>query len=253
MGVLLKIVRHIPTSYDDVSGREESEMRRATLRYLLSMILITGLVLLAACGNGGGQEPSDREGESAEEPLEDDIVDIPEVVVPVGEAFTFTLKFQRVGHATSQGTNMMVEEQAEIQVVGTEDLLEGRGIGTVEFMPNIGDPCPMTCTSDMKYEIKGYFERAPACNLTLKVYPEPVPGECKLGCPSPIDVIPYPGGIYDAIVDEVTFEGHEIGLQEVSKDTVVLDKQLGNTQWTNQYEIKYFVGNPSSMGCEFDF
>lgn len=172
--------------------------------------------------------------------------------MPVGDAFTFTLTIHRVGHGTSQGSKMMIEERADIEVMGNLDLLHGFGTGPAHLIPIIGDPCNMECLFEMEFDVKGYFKPQPECSLVIKVHPNPTPGECTTEC-GPLNVIPYAGGIYDALVDEVIFEGHEIGMEKVAQSKVVLDKLLGNTQWTNQFEIKYFVGDPSSIGCVFDF
>lgn len=228
-------------------------MKREILRYTLSITLLTGLVLLAACGGGVDTERSESEREIPEEPAEgEDIEDLPEVVVPVGDAYTFVLTIHKVGHSTSQGENMVIEEQADIVVVGNLDLLHGIGKGPAHFSPNVNDLCNMECSFEMEFDVKGYFNPSPECSLFLKVHPNPLPGECTTEC-GPLNVIPYAGGIYDALVDEVTFEGHEIGMEKVTQNKVVLDKQLGTAQWTNQFEIKYFVGDLSSIGCIFDF
>jgi hypothetical protein len=178
--------------------------------------------------------------------------ELPEIIVPLDDVFTFVLSVHRVGHASDKGVDMMIEERAEVEVMGEQDLLHGIGRGPAHFIPAIGHPCNMECFYEIEYEVKGYFKPHPDCDLFLVVYPSVNPGECTTEC-GPLEVIPYAGGIYDALIDEVVFKGHKIGIEEVTNNREVLTKELGNAQWTNQFEINYFVGDTSSIGCIFDF
>lgn len=145
-------------------------MKRSMLGYSLGIVMLSSLVFLASCGGGPEAELLENIPEVPEAPIEGkEIVDIPEIIVPVGETFTFTLTIHRVGHSTSQGVNMMIEERADVEVMGEKDLLHGIGTGPAHFIPIVGDPCNMECFFWMEYEIKGYFKPHPECDLVLFV------------------------------------------------------------------------------------
>lgn len=199
------------------------------------------LVILAGCQSD--TVLTDKPDESSE----DEVFELDEIIVPVGDTFSFDVNIHRVGHALSQGSTITLDHQATVVVLGEKGVVHGVGRGPGQFIPNLGDPCQLTCDYEIEYEVKGDLYPRPDCYLKLITIGTEQPGECISDCPTPGFTVPYPGGIiYDLPPLQFELIVGVIELDEVNEESV------GNMHWTGRFEVSNFVGEPNLGGCGFE-
>lgn len=205
---------------------------RSRTKFMCLLAAFIGIVVLSACEESNFADDLPVPNVTVEPP-ETEIE--PEVIEHSSDAREdhLAIRILRVGHAITEGSNLVIEHRGEIQLeVGPDGEIDDYGHGEGESINDYSPYAFDVCRYDMNFRVKGEL-KLPSCILEFTLFEEILGGNCTHQDPTKTFSYPYAAWGDEDMLDIYTFP-NRAGIDSFEWES---DELVGKIHWVDQVQV----------------